>query len=121
MTPLRQRLLDDMRMRNLSPNTGDAYVRVVAAFAKHFGRSPDLLGPDHVREYLLHLIGRKAAWGGSRKRTETASSGGRCDRCWSLWPGSQWTLGQSKHWAACRKTNSFNDLRRCAVRTENEI
>lgn len=62
MTPLRQRLLDDMRMRNLSANTQDAYVRVVAAFAKHFNMSPDLLGPSHVREYLLHLLRRKAAW-----------------------------------------------------------
>lgn len=62
MTPLRQRFLDDMRMRNLSANTQDAYVRVVAAFARYFGRAPDLLGPEHVREYLLHLIGRKAAW-----------------------------------------------------------
>jgi site-specific recombinase XerD len=62
MTPLRQRLLDDMRMRNLSANTQDAYVRVVAAFARHFHTPPDLLGPSHVREYLLHLIGRRAAW-----------------------------------------------------------
>src|SRR5947209_2693425 len=63
MTPLRQRLLDDMRMRNLSPHTQDAYVRVVAAFAKHFDRSPDLLGREQVREYLLHLVRGGAAWG----------------------------------------------------------
>jgi integrase/recombinase XerD len=62
VTPLRQRMIDDMRMRNLSTNTQDAYVRVVAAFAKHFHRSPDQLGPDHVREYLLLLIRRKVAW-----------------------------------------------------------
>lgn len=62
MTPLRQRFLDDLRMRNLAANTQDAYVRVVAAFAKHFHTSPDRLGQEHVREYLLHLIRRKAAW-----------------------------------------------------------
>lgn len=62
MTPLRQRILDYMRTRNLSANTQAAYVRVVAAFAKQFNQSPDRLGPDHVREYLLHLIRRKAAW-----------------------------------------------------------
>lgn len=44
MTPLRQRFLDDLRMRNLSPHTQDAYVRVVAQFARHFRRSPDQLG-----------------------------------------------------------------------------
>lgn len=62
MTPLRQRMLDDMRMRNLSASTQDAYVRMVAAFARHFNQSPDQLGPDHVREYLLRLIRRKVAW-----------------------------------------------------------
>jgi integrase/recombinase XerD len=56
MTPLRQRFLDDMRMRNLSPHTQDAYVRAVAQFARHFHRSPNQLGREHIREYLLHLI-----------------------------------------------------------------
>ena len=62
MTPLRQRLLDDMRMRNLSPHTQTAYVRAVASFAKHFNRSPELLEQEHIREYLLHLIHQKYAW-----------------------------------------------------------
>jgi integrase/recombinase XerD len=62
MTPLRQRFLDDLRMRNLSPHTQDAYVRAVAQFAKHFNRSPDQLGREHIREYLLHLIRRGQAW-----------------------------------------------------------
>lgn len=62
MTPPRQRLLDDVRMRNPSANTQAAYVRVVAAFARHLNRSPDRLGPDHVSQYLLCLIRRKAAW-----------------------------------------------------------
>ena len=62
MTPLRQRVLDDMRMRNLSPNTQDAYLRAIAAFAQHFGRSPDRLDATHVREYLLLIIRRKKSW-----------------------------------------------------------
>ena len=62
MTPLRQRLLDDMRMRNLSPHTKKAYVSTVARFAKHFKRSPDQLGQEHIREYLLHLISKGYAW-----------------------------------------------------------
>jgi hypothetical protein len=48
-------------MRNLSPHTQDAYVRAVAQFAKHFNRAPDLLGREHIREYLLHLIRRGRA------------------------------------------------------------
>lgn len=62
MTPLRQRLLDDLRMRNMSVHTQNAYVRAVAQFAKHFNRSPDQLTQEHVREYLLHLIRLGRAW-----------------------------------------------------------
>jgi len=42
MTPLRQRLIDDMRLRNYSARTIECYVHCVACFAKHFGRSPEL-------------------------------------------------------------------------------
>src|SRR5271156_5306712 len=52
-TPLRQRMIEDMKLRNLSPHTVQAYVDRVAAFAKHFGRSPRLLGPEEVRAYLV--------------------------------------------------------------------
>ena len=40
MTPLRQRMLEDMQIRNLSANTQRAYTESVARFARHFGRSP---------------------------------------------------------------------------------
>src|SRR5688500_19703562 len=56
MTPLRQRMLEDMQIRNLSPHTIDGYLRYVAQFAKHFGVSPDRLGPEHIRTYQLHLL-----------------------------------------------------------------
>ena len=56
MTPLRQRFLDDLRLRNYSPRTLDVYVRAVARFARHFGRSPEVLGPEDVRTYQLHLL-----------------------------------------------------------------
>lgn len=62
MTPLRQRLVDDLRVRNYSPRTIEAYVAGVVRFAKHFGRSPDLLGPEDVRTFQLHLIERKVSW-----------------------------------------------------------
>ena len=59
MTPLRQRMLGDMRIRNLSPDTIKSYIHYVAAFAKHFGKSPDLLGIEHVRDYQLFLLEEK--------------------------------------------------------------
>ena len=62
MTPLRQRLIDDLRVRNYSPRTIEAYVAGVARFAKHFGRSPDLLGPDDVRTFQLKLLEGRASW-----------------------------------------------------------
>ena len=64
MTPLRKRMLDDMRIRNFSPHTIDCYIRAVAQFAKHFRKSPDLLGIEHVREYQLFLLEKKkVSWG----------------------------------------------------------
>jgi integrase/recombinase XerD len=56
MTPLRRRMIDDMTLRNFTKATIKAYVRCVARFATHFRRSPDLLGREHVRAYLLHLL-----------------------------------------------------------------
>ena len=56
MTPLRQRMIDDMRIRNLSPRTIESYVEKVAKFAQCFGKSPEHLGPEEVRTYLLARI-----------------------------------------------------------------
>ena len=64
MTPLRQRMIEDMQVRNLSPHTIDYYVRQVALFARYFNRSPELLGLDEIRAYQLHLVQeRKLGWG----------------------------------------------------------
>ena len=49
VSPLRQRMIDDMAIRNMSPNTQKAYVRAVKNFSKHFGRSPDKLTLEDVR------------------------------------------------------------------------
>jgi site-specific recombinase XerD len=62
MTPLRQRFIEDLQLRNRAPDTIEAYVQQVARFALHFGRSPEVLGPDHVREYQLHLLAQKVSW-----------------------------------------------------------
>jgi site-specific recombinase XerD len=62
MTPLRRRMIEDMKLKNLSARTIDVYASRVATFARHFGRSPQDLGRDDVRAYLLHLIQKKVSW-----------------------------------------------------------
>jgi site-specific recombinase XerD len=58
ISPLRQRMLDDMTFRNMSPNTLKVYSYAVANFSAFHGRSPDKLGIEDVRAYRLHLIQR---------------------------------------------------------------
>src|SRR5487761_2004554 len=55
---LRQRMIDDMRMRKLSPKTQGSYIRVVRRFAKYLGRSPDTATVEDLRGYQLHLVDR---------------------------------------------------------------
>lgn len=55
MTPLRQRVSEDMQLRNLALNTQRSYLEQISRFARHFGKSPELLGPDEIRAYQLHL------------------------------------------------------------------
>ena len=56
MTPLRRRMTEDMILRNLAPGTIRQYVDCVAGFARYFNTSPERLGPEQVRSYLLHLV-----------------------------------------------------------------
>ena len=56
MTPLRHRMIEDMQIRNLAPHTQSAYVQQISQFARHFGRSPELLGLADIRAYQLHLV-----------------------------------------------------------------
>ena len=56
MTPLRQRMLEDMGIRNFAENTQLSYIQQVVCFARYFGRSPEELGPEQVRVYQNHLV-----------------------------------------------------------------
>ena len=56
MSALRQRMLEDMRVRNFSEHTITGYIRRVRLFAEHFKRSPEGLGPNEIREYQVHLV-----------------------------------------------------------------
>ena len=60
---LRQRMIEDLHIRNYSPRTVDIYSRCVARFASYFGKSPELLGPEQVRQYQSFLVEqKKASW-----------------------------------------------------------
>ena len=53
MSPLRQLVIEDMTVCNLSPATQQSYVYAVARFSRHFGVPPARLGPEDVRAYQL--------------------------------------------------------------------
>jgi integrase/recombinase XerD len=62
ISPLRQRMIDDMMIRNLSPATQQSYLYAVAKFSRHFGRLPNHLNFGDVRAYQLHLIAQQRSW-----------------------------------------------------------
>ena len=62
MPALRQRLIEDMQVRNYSPRTVEAYVAAVAKLARHFQRSPEQLTGEEVRAFQVHLLAAKASW-----------------------------------------------------------
>ena len=59
MTPLRQRMLENMQIRNLSPHTQDSYVQQVSQFARHFGKSPGELCPADIHTYQVYLTNER--------------------------------------------------------------
>jgi site-specific recombinase XerD len=62
ISPLRRRMIEDMTIRNLSPATQQSYLHAVSKFSRHFGRSPDRLGPEDVRAFQVHLVATGMSW-----------------------------------------------------------
>jgi integrase/recombinase XerD len=62
MTPLRQRFLNDMLIRNYAAGTIESYLAAVSRFAKHFGKSPEFLGAEEIREFQIHLLHEQVSW-----------------------------------------------------------
>jgi integrase/recombinase XerD len=56
VTHLRKMMLDELQRRNYAQSTVDAYISALREFAGYFKRPPDRLGPEHIREFQLHLI-----------------------------------------------------------------
>jgi len=65
MISLRQRMSEDMQVRNLSPHTQSTYVLQVSLFARYFGKPPDQLGPEEIRAYQVYLTNKKKLAPGS--------------------------------------------------------
>jgi site-specific recombinase XerD len=61
MTALRQRYIEDLQLRGLSARTQDSYVRVVRQLAEHYGKSPDVITEEELRQYLLYLKNERHA------------------------------------------------------------
>lgn len=63
MTPLRQRMLEDMAIKNLALATRKTYAGAVGKFAQFFGKSPHVLGPEDIRTYQVYLVQeKKVSW-----------------------------------------------------------
>ncbi len=65
MTSLRQRMTEDMQVRNLALNTQSSYLQQVSQFARYFKRSPEQLGPEEIRAYQVYLTNERKLAPGS--------------------------------------------------------
>src|ERR1044071_7793005 len=66
VSPLRQRMIEDMTVRNFAPNTQESYLRQVSLFARHFGKSPEQLGSEEIRAYQIYLAEERKVSVGTR-------------------------------------------------------
>ena len=92
MTPLRQRMIDDMRLAGFAERTRDVYIQAVRRIAAHYMRSPDVLSEEEVRAYLLHLRDER----GVARGTFKTNHGGiqflyrrTLERNWALFGGKK--------------------------------
>ena len=61
MTPLRTRMIEDMKLAGLAGKTQEVYIQAVTSLVKHYdNRSPELLTEEDVRRYLLDVRERNA-------------------------------------------------------------
>lgn len=61
MTPLRQKMIEDMQLRGLADKTQEAYLWAVRQLAEYYGKSPDQVDEVELRQYLLYLTNEKKA------------------------------------------------------------
>src|SRR4029450_10758982 len=122
MTPLRQRMIDDMRLAGFAERTRDVYIQAVRRLAGHYRRSPDVLSAEEVRAYLPH---RRDERGIARGTFKTNPGGIRflysrtLNRDWPLF--SQKNASAHRGSSGCRScspmTRSAPSWLRCAIRS----
>ena len=61
MTPLRKRMMEDMQLHGFSKGTQKVYVSAVRRLAEHYGKSPDRITEEELRQYFLYLTNEKQA------------------------------------------------------------
>ena len=66
VSPLRQRMIEDMTVRNFAPNTQISYLQQVSLFARHFAKPPEQLGPEEIRAYQIYLADQRKVAVGTR-------------------------------------------------------
>src|SRR5215472_6538531 len=103
MTPLRQRMLEDMQVRNLSPLTQASYVQQVSLFARHFKKSPEVLGPEEIRSYQVYLT--------NEKKLAQARSSSLCPLALPLQSHPAQSLDRGRHHSCPQETS---ETTRCA-------
>ena len=116
MTALRQRMLEDMQLRDLAPKTQEAYVGTVAQLAKYFGKSPELLTEEELRQYFLYLsnakrVSRSTIWSPVMASWYVCTLGGS-----GAQPTPVWTLRPTGGRTPNRR-NGCDRGQRCAWRT----
>ncbi len=63
MTQLRQKMINEMKVRNFAERTQQSYIETVAGLARHYNLSPEKISNDRVKEYILYLMQeRKLSW-----------------------------------------------------------
>ena len=59
MTPLRQRMIEDMQLRGFAPQTQRSYLSAIRQLAGHYGKSPAEISEEELRQYFLYLTNEK--------------------------------------------------------------
>ncbi len=107
MTPLRRKMMEDMRLRDFAARTQESYLGAVRGLAAHYMRSPDLISEEEVRSYFLHLVNVRKL---SRSSIRIHLAGVRF--LFETTLGRKWgvTIPFSPSWARLRERNSMSSL-----------
>jgi site-specific recombinase XerD len=79
VTHLRNLMLEELERRNYSQSTARAYLMTIKDFARYFRRSPDTLGPEHIRQYQAYLF-RNESWPRIASTSESEPCGSSSSR-----------------------------------------